>query len=86
MFINNKFVYTCMTVFTVRIDDEVRAAMNSIDVNWSEVVRVAIKRRLDEEERRNLAKAVLLNEELRRPSRGEERAEDIIRRFRDERR
>jgi hypothetical protein len=49
------------------------------------VVRVAIKRRLDEEERRNLAKAVLLNDELRRPSRGEERAEDIIRRFRDER-
>lgn len=86
MFINNKFVYTCMTVFTVRIDDEIRAAMNSIDVNWSEVVRVAIKRRLDEEKRRNLAKAVLLNEELRRPSKGEERAEEIIRRFRDERR
>jgi hypothetical protein len=75
-----------MTVFTVRIDDEIRAAMNSIDVNWSEVVRVAIKRRLDEEKRRNLAKAVLLNEELRRPSKGEERAEEIIRRFRDERR
>jgi len=77
---------TCMTVITVRVDEETKAKMDSVDVNWSEVIRSAIKRRIEEEKRRNLAKAVLINEELRRPTRGEERAEEIIRRFRDERR
>ncbi len=55
----------------MRIDKETKAEMNSIDVNWSEVVRSSIKRRIDEEERRK---------ELRRPSRGEQREEEIIRR------
>jgi len=41
----------------VHIDEETKAEMNSIDVNWSEVVKTAIKRRIDEEERRNLAMA-----------------------------
>lgn len=77
---------TCMTVITVRVDEETKNLMDSIDVNWSEVVRSAIRKRIEEEKRRNLAKAVLINEELRRPSRGEEKAEEIIRRFRDERR
>lgn len=77
---------TCMTVITVRVDEETKNLMGSIDVNWSEVVRSAIRKRIEEEKRRNLAKAVLINEELRRPSRGEEKAEEIIRRFRDERR
>jgi len=77
---------TCMTVITIRVDEETKAKMDSVDVNWSEVIRSAIKRRIEEEKRRNLAKAVLLNEELRRPTGGEEKAEEIIRRFRDERR
>ena len=77
---------TCMTVITVRVDEETKSMMGSIDVNWSEVIRSAIKRRIEEEKMRNLAKAVLINEELRRPSKGEEKAEEIIRRFRDERR
>jgi hypothetical protein len=75
-----------MTVITVRVDEETKSMMGSIDVNWSEVIRSAIKRRIEEEKMRNLAKAVLINEELRRPSKGEEKAEEIIRRFRDERR
>ena len=85
MFNNTHSVMTCMTVITVRIDEETKAKMDSVDVNWSEVIRSAIKRRIEEEKRRNLAKAVLINEELRRPTRGEEKAEEIIRRFRDER-
>ena len=60
--------------------------MSGIDVNWSEVIRRAIRRRIEEERRKNLALAVLINEELRRKSRGEMKAEEIIRRFRDERR
>jgi len=74
-----------MTVITVRIDDDIKSAMDKVDVNWSEVIRGAIKRRIEEEKRRNLAKAVLINEELRRSASDEELAEDIIRRFRDER-
>ena len=85
-FNNPQNVMTCMTVITVRVDDVTKAQMDSVDVNWSEVIRSAIKRRIEEEKRRNLAKAVLINEELRRPTRGEEKAEEIIRRFRDERR
>jgi len=75
-----------MTVFTVRIDEETKRLMSGIDVNWSEVIRSAIRRRIEEERRKNLALAVLINEEMRRESRGEMKAEEIIRRFRDERR
>ncbi len=38
-----------------------------------------------EEKRKNLAKAVLITERVRKKSRGEARAEEVIRRFRDER-
>jgi len=75
-----------MTVFTVRIDEETKRLMSGIDVNWSEVIRSAIRRRIEEERRKNLALAVLIKEEMRRESRGEMKAEEIIRRFRDERR
>ncbi|MEM2906088.1 MAG: hypothetical protein QW587_10225 [Candidatus Bathyarchaeia archaeon] len=75
-----------MTVITVRVDEETKRMMRSIDVNWSEVIRHAIRRRIEEEKRKNLAKALLINEEVRRTSKGELKAEEIIRRFRDERR
>jgi len=48
--------------------------------------RMDNKRKPEEEKRRNLAKAVLINEGLKRPTRGEMSAEEIVRRFRDERR
>jgi Arc/MetJ-type ribon-helix-helix transcriptional regulator len=76
-------VMTCMAVITVWIDEETKRMMDGIDVNWSEVIRRAIRRRIEEEGMRNLAKAVLINEDLRRASRGEMRAEEIIREFRD---
>ena len=68
------------------MDEETKAKMDRIDVNWSEVIRSAIMRRIEEEKSRNLAKAFLINEELRRPTKGEGKAEEIVRRFRDERR
>lgn len=74
-----------MTVITVRIDDETKRMMNEIKINWSEFIRNAIRDRIREERRRNLARAVLINERIRRKSMGEARAEEIIRRFRDER-
>ena len=76
---------TCMTVFSVRIDEETKKLMERVKINWSEFVRNAIKNRVMEEERRNLAKAVLITERSRKRSAGEAKAEEIIRRFRDER-
>ncbi len=72
-----------MTVITVRIDEELKRLMDEIGINWSEFIRNAIRERIMEERRRNLAKAVLINERLRRKSRGEAGAEEIIRGFRD---
>ena len=78
--------HTCMTVITVRIDEETKKMMDKININWSEAIRQAIKRTIEEERGKNLAKAVLINERIKKKSRGELKAEDIIRRFRDERR
>jgi Arc/MetJ-type ribon-helix-helix transcriptional regulator len=51
-------------------------------VNWSSVIREAIKRKVREEERRDLAEAVLLNEELKRkPPKGWDTAK-VIREWR----
>jgi len=75
-----------MTVITVRIDEETKKMMDKININWSEAIRQAIRRTIEEEREKNLAKAVLINERIKKKSRGELKAEDIIRRFRDERR
>jgi len=52
--------------------------MKQIKINWSEFIRNAIKCKIGEERRGSLAKAILINERLRRKSRGEPRAEEII--------
>ncbi|MEM4576696.1 MAG: hypothetical protein QW701_04455 [Candidatus Nezhaarchaeales archaeon] len=74
-----------MTVITVRVDEETKRQMKLIKINWSEFIRNAIKSKIEEEKRRNLAKAVLINEEFKKRSLGEPKAEEIIRAFREER-
>jgi|Deesub1362B_J571_1020462.scaffolds.fasta_scaffold14410_2 Arc/MetJ-type ribon-helix-helix transcriptional regulator len=74
-----------MTVITVRIDKKTRKLMKELGINWSEFLRNAIRRKIEEEKSRNLAKAVLINEKVRKKSKGEAKAEEIIRRFRDSR-
>jgi len=74
-----------MPVITVRIDEETRRMMEKVKINWSEFIRSAIRSKVMEERRKNLARAVLINERIRRKSAGEAKAEEIIRRFRDER-
>jgi Arc/MetJ-type ribon-helix-helix transcriptional regulator len=74
-----------MTVITVRINEEIKKMMNKININWSEFIREAIRNKIEEERRRNLAKAVLINERIRKKSKGEMKAEEIIRKFRDKR-
>jgi Arc/MetJ-type ribon-helix-helix transcriptional regulator len=74
-----------MAIITVRIPEELKKKMREIDINWSEYIRSAIEKKIEEEKRKNIAKAVLLNEKLRKKSKGEPPAEEIIRTFRESR-
>jgi len=56
-----------MTIISVRIDDELKKEMDRLKhINWNEIIRQAIIRTINEEKGRNLAKAVLLNEKVRK--------------------
>jgi len=74
-----------MTIITVRVGEEIKKMMEEVKINWSIFIRNAIKTKVEEEKRKNLARAVLINEKLRRKSRGEPTAEEIIRKFREAR-
>ncbi|MDF2954490.1 hypothetical protein [Candidatus Alkanophaga liquidiphilum] len=56
-----------MPLVTVRVDERLKREMERLShINWSEVVRKALERKVKEESGRNLAEAVLLNEKLRK--------------------
>ena len=75
-----------MSTITVRVDPEVKRRMRRLSyVNWSEVVREAILRRLEEEERRRVAEALLINERLRRRAPEGWSSVEVIRRWRRQR-
>jgi Arc/MetJ-type ribon-helix-helix transcriptional regulator len=58
-----------MKTLTVKVDEELRERMKRLKhVNWSEVIRESIRRKIEEENGRNIAEAVLLNEKLRKPA------------------
>ncbi|KKM22662.1 hypothetical protein LCGC14_1623030 [marine sediment metagenome] len=75
-----------MTNISVRIDPELKERMDKFkDLNWSAVIRDAIKKRIETETERNLAKAVLINERIIKKAPKDFNSSDIIRRFREER-
>jgi Arc/MetJ-type ribon-helix-helix transcriptional regulator len=56
-----------MKTLSVKVDEELRERMKKLKhVNWSEVIRESIRKKIEEENGRNIAEAVLLNERLRR--------------------
>ena len=56
-----------MAIFSIRLDDQLKREMKKLrHVNWSEIIRQAIVKKINEEKSRNLAKAVLLNEKVRK--------------------
>jgi len=56
-----------MATLTVRVDEELRERMKRLKhVNWSEVIRDSIRKKIEEDVGRNLAEAILLNEKLRK--------------------
>jgi len=51
---------------SVTIPESMKEEMERVDVNWSAVVREAIKRKLEWMHERDVVEAVLINEKLRR--------------------
>jgi len=52
---------------SVKVDAELREHMRRLKhVNWSEVIRESIRKKIEEENGRNIAEAVSLNERLRK--------------------
>ena len=75
-----------MTTISVRIDPELKKQMDKLKhLNWSEIIRNAINKEIQNETETNLAKAVLLNEKIRKKADENFNSTDIIRRFRGER-
>ena len=72
-----------MSTITVRIDPEIKKRMRKFSyINWSEVVRKAILEKLVEEEKKNIAMALLINEKLRRKAPREWDSTEVIKRWR----
>ena len=51
---------------SVTIPESMKEEMGRVDVNWSAVVREAIRRKLEWEHEKDVVEAVLINERLRR--------------------
>ena len=74
-----------MTNISVRIDPELKKKMDSLKhLNWSEIIRRAIKSEIQNESEMNKAKAVLLNEKIRKIAPKNFNSVDLIRKFREE--
>jgi len=75
-----------MTNISVRIDPELKEKMDSLrHINWSEIIRKAIKLEIQNQTEINKARAVLLNEKIRKIAPENFNSVDIIRKFREER-
>ena len=75
-----------MVNFSVRLDPELKKKMDSLKhLNWSEIIRNAIKSEIQNQTEINKAKAVLLNEKIRKIAPENFNSLEIIRKFREER-
>ena len=75
-----------MSIVSVRVSEEIKKRMNKLKhINWSEVIREAILKALREEEGRNLAKAVLINERIRKKAPEKWDSTKVIRSWRNHR-
>jgi hypothetical protein len=75
-----------MSIVTVRVDKETRKRMRRMrHINWSGVLREAIDRKLSHESDRNLARAVIVNDELRKRAPPGWDAVEVIRFWREHR-
>jgi Arc/MetJ-type ribon-helix-helix transcriptional regulator len=71
---------------SVKVDEELRERMRRLKhVNWSEVIRESIRKKIEEENGRNIAEAVLLNERLRKTAPEGWDSTNVIREWRSKR-
>ncbi len=79
-------MYIHMANFSIRIDPELKKKMDSLKhLNWSEIIRKAIRSEIRNETEISKAKAVLLNEKIRKIAPENFNSVEIIRKFREER-
>lgn len=75
-----------MPTISVRIDTELKKEMDKLKrLNWSEVIRKAIKKEIQNEREKNLAKAILINEKIFKKAPEDFNSVELIRHFREER-
>lgn len=75
-----------MPVVSVRVNDDIKKKMEKLKhINWSEVIRSAIMKVIEEEEGRDLAKAVLITEKVRKKAPVGWDSAEIIRYWREQR-
>jgi len=55
-----------MRTVTVKVDDKLRKRMASVAINWSRYIREAIAERIEREERKKAAEALLRSLEARK--------------------
>lgn len=73
-----------MSTISARISKDLKKRMEELShVNWSEVIREAIRKKIKTEGERNLAKAILLNERVRKKAPEGWKSEEVIRRWRE---
>ncbi len=75
-----------MSTITIRIDPEIKKRMRKYSyINWSEVIRKAILDKLMEEEKKNIAEALIINEKLRRKAPKGWDSTEVIKQWRKQR-
>ncbi|MHA1713185.1 MAG: DUF6290 family protein [Candidatus Ranarchaeia archaeon] len=75
-----------MTVISIRVAEDLKKKMEKMKhINWSEIVRKAIQEKIEQQGHKNIAKAVLINEEIRKSAPPEFDSTEIIRQWREKR-
>lgn len=74
-----------MSSLSVRVDDDLKKEMSSLDINWSEYIREAIKAKVSEEKRRKAGEELLASLEKEEHTVPEGFINETIRRTREAR-
>jgi len=75
-----------VTSISVRVPEEIKEKMQELKhINWSERIRELILKIIEQEENKNLAKALLMNEELVKEAPEGWDSTELIRYWRDNR-
>ncbi|MHA1401585.1 MAG: hypothetical protein ACTSQE_14640 [Candidatus Heimdallarchaeaceae archaeon] len=75
-----------MTTISIRVPDDIKKKMKDMKhINWSQALRETILHIIEQEENKNIAKALLTNERIRKDAPSDWDSTKIIRNWRDSR-